>query len=177
MTGRIPSYEIWIEVLKALFFGVAFIAFILSLSITFSNLVYGPNRFVTDFRPDYGLDALLNALFNFFGFLVTGIFVFSIAALPQLFLLAIPTAYYVSKGLSKDAKRKWWFYLLAGAILGGGPWILSSFLTAKPDQIQFAKLLTDFPITSRATMIGAAAGVALKLRLNHLARSAGENSG
>jgi hypothetical protein len=87
-------------------------------------------------------------------------------SLPQLIVLAFPVMYYLSKGLESDAKRGWIFYILAGAIIGGGPWMVFEHFAIGPDG--------DFE--SRAVFIvpglvsGILAGAILKARLMKLSR-------
>lgn len=138
----------------------------LTVAHTFSVLIYRPNRFVTDYKPDFGPLALLSALFNAVALFLTGLLLFLIAALPQLLILALPISYAVSQGLEKDAKRKWWFYLFAGALIGGVPWLVISLLISDRNLVQFVEQLA-----MRATGLGAYSGMALKFRLMHLAQN------
>jgi hypothetical protein len=89
----------------------------------------------------------------------------SVVSLPQLMALAFPLMLYVSKGVDDDAKRSWIFYILAGAIIGGVPWIVFEHFAVGPGGDFESRALFIVPgLTS-----GVLAGAILKLRLMKMA--------
>jgi hypothetical protein len=91
---------------------------------------------------------------------------FAALSLPQLLLVALPLAHYLSRGLEYDATRGWLFYILAGATIGGGPWLGVAWLTLG--------LASDFG--SHALLVapglgtGILCGIAMQLWLRRLLR-------
>jgi hypothetical protein len=105
---------------------------------------------------------------------VTTVFIFFavamlIASLPQLLVLAFPLVLYMSKGIEDDAKRGWIFYILAGAMIGGVPWIVLEHFAIGPGRDFESRAIFIVP----ALTSGILAGAILKLRLTKMARLLG----
>jgi hypothetical protein len=98
--------------------------------------------------------------FMFVGFFLVGLI--------QFFLICLPFAIGTSKGIEADAGHSMRYYLTAGAIMGGGPWMLLvlilSFNTIAPFGV------ASFFIFPSLTA-GIIASAFLKHRLNKLAAS------
>jgi hypothetical protein len=88
----------------------------------------------------------------------------------QFLLLCLPFAKWTSQGLQGDAGRGTPYYLAAGALLGGGPWLLlvSILLFHTIESFGEAAFLIFPSLTA-----GIIAGAVLKLRLIKLAASSG----
>jgi hypothetical protein len=155
------------EVLNAILIGIA--AFIGGIYLLW--LGYGLYKVLTSFELQSS-----NALTPAFASLLYGLamslvvavvwfVVILLVSLLQYLLLAAPIAHFASKGLDEDARRSLAFYVLSGAVIGGGPWwMLTYFLFDR--HVDWASLLM-FLVPGLS--VGLLAGAALKVRLVRLA--------
>jgi hypothetical protein len=95
-----------------------------------------------------------------FGFCILPV-CFILVSLPQFLAFAWPTAHFLSKGIEIDAKRSWGFYIFAGAIIGGGPWLVLEHFTMGPNADLGSKAILIGP----GLISGIFAGGILKVRL------------
>jgi hypothetical protein len=157
MTAAPKIYSPFLELVAAWLLGI--LGFLVGFIVVWAIHSVSTGDF-NSFRNAFGSIASALSFFVFFAV------AFAVGSLPQIIVLALPVMYYVSNGLESDAKRGWIFYILAGAIIGGLPWIVYEQFLIGPGR--------DFE--SRAVFIvpglisGILAGAILKARLMKLSR-------
>jgi Na+-translocating ferredoxin:NAD+ oxidoreductase RnfE subunit len=61
--------------------------------------------------------------FNYKGLAFWAASFFVVAQLQSL-LIAVPSAFMISKGIEKDAARSIWFFVIAGVVCAAAPWVI-----------------------------------------------------
>jgi hypothetical protein len=172
------SYMVSFEILNALLLAIGLFmifSFFCWLVYNFAFNQFGTNIFqllhYDTIAPTFASGIFMMAMLLILE-IVWSIFIL-IVSLLQYNLLAVPIANYMSAGLERDAKRSWAFYIVNGALIGGGPWwVLGYFMfDSRTDSGSLVAVLAP------GLMIGLFSGAILKRRLVRLASAMGiENS-
>jgi hypothetical protein len=78
-------------------------------------------------------------------------------AIVQCGLTAVPLSFYMSQGTEKDARRSWWFYMIAGGAVAMSPWALLAIAYRTGGQ--------SIPALFTLFIFGAIAGLIMKCLL------------
>jgi hypothetical protein len=168
-------YMVSFEVLNAILIAIGlfmifcflgyFVYFIKPIFISLQDISQG-TILPTIAAEFYWLASLL-----FFGFFSS--FLIFMVGFFQYLIIALPISHFMSSSLENDAKRSWAFYVLSGALIGGGPWwILGYFMF--DSRTDMGSLLA---VLAPGLTIWLLAGAILKRRLIKLAAATSiENS-